>query len=83
MPVKLPAPDFGTLEQDGPKSAATAPTDELPEAIGADDDAIGDDVDPAAAVLDAEELQAAPARATPTATPDRPSSRRFFIFSPF
>jgi hypothetical protein len=82
MPVKLPAPDFGTLEQAGPKSAVVVLADELLEATGADEAAAGDDVDPEAAVLELDELQAAPARATPTATPDRPISRRFFtVFS--
>jgi hypothetical protein len=76
IPLKLPAPDFGTVEQPGPKSvlvvAAEPPEEAIADeddAIGDEDDAIGDEVDPEAAVLDPLELQAAAVRARPAARP--------------
>ena len=69
MPVKLPAPDFGTEEQAGPKSIAAA---------GADDAAFaGED----AAVDDEDEPHAAVARLRLTASPDRARRRYFISFS--
>jgi hypothetical protein len=72
IPLKLPAPDFGTDEQAGPKSIAAA--------AGADEDAAalaGEDAG-AAAVDDEDEPHAAVARPRLTASPDR-ARRRYFI----
>jgi hypothetical protein len=86
MPVKLPAPVLGTDEQAGPKSAEAALADEpLPAADEAiaepDEDAIG--VDELAAVLDADELQAAAPTAMAAAIPVVAKRRRFFMVCSF
>jgi hypothetical protein len=87
MPVKLPAPDAGTDEHPGPKSdMALADEPAPPDAMGDDDDAMGDDeVGAAIGVLDEEdELHAAAPTARPAARPDTASRRRFFtVFSLF
>jgi hypothetical protein len=79
MPVKLPAPDFGTDEHPGPKSIVLAAPPEAPEGAAADDedDAIGEAG--AAEVLDGEELHAAAPVARLAAMPDTASRRRFFM----
>jgi hypothetical protein len=88
MPLKLPAPDFGTDEQAGPKSmAATAAPD--PAAAGAAADPAADDAGPdeleaepeaadEAADEEPPELQAAVPRARLMARPDT-ARRRCFI----
>jgi hypothetical protein len=84
MPVKLPAPDVGTDAQPGPKSVVVAvpdPPDAEEEAIGAEDDAAGDELEPEAAVEDPLELQAARPRLQVRASPDTARNLRFTIFS--
>jgi hypothetical protein len=81
MPVKLPAPLFGTEAQPGPKSD-TVLADAPPPAATADDDGIADEEAGAAAVLDEPELHAAAPRAMLAAIPDTASRRTFFtVFS--
>jgi hypothetical protein len=67
IPVKLPAPDFGTEEQAGPKSIAAAAEDAALAGLWV-----------AAAVDDEDEPHAAVARPRLTASPDR-ARRRYFI----
>src|SRR5581483_10180707 len=79
MPVKLPAPVFGTEAQPGPKSVAAVAADE--DAIGADaiaeDEALAEEAG-ADAVEDADEPQAAVARPRP-ATRLAEAIRRYFM----
>jgi hypothetical protein len=72
MPLKLPAPDFGTDEQAGPKSMTAAAA---PDPATADEAGPGE---PEAADEEPPELQAAVPRARLTARPDT-ASRRCFI----
>jgi hypothetical protein len=87
MPVKLPAPVFGTDEHPGPKSVMLADEPEAPDEVVADDedDGMGDDEAGAAgAVLEEgdEELHAAAPTARAAAMPDTVSRRSFFtVFS--
>jgi hypothetical protein len=76
IPLKLPAPDFGTDEQAGPKSIAAAAPEEDAAAAGLADEDAGFWV--AAAVDDEDEPHAAVARPRLTASPDR-ARRRYFI----
>jgi hypothetical protein len=71
IPLKLPAPDFGTAEQAGPKFTAAAAAD------GADADEPG----PEAADGDEDELHAAALRARPAASPDTARRRYFTVIS--
>jgi hypothetical protein len=80
MPVKLPAPDLGTDAQPGPKSEVVAPeADE--DAIGADEAAAGVELEPAAAVDELLELQAAAPKAQVRASPDTAINLRFTMVS--
>ncbi|HEX5303722.1 MAG TPA: hypothetical protein VFW50_42685 [Streptosporangiaceae bacterium] len=82
MPVKLPAPVFGTEAQPGPKSLAAVAADD--DAIGEEADAIGDEAfDEAgeAAVEDAEEPHAAVARPRPATRVLAAMRRYFMVFS--
>jgi hypothetical protein len=74
MPLKLPAPDFGTAEQAGPKSIAAALEED-----GADEAAFAGEEAGAAAVDDEDEPHAAVPRPRPTASPDTARRRRYFI----
>jgi hypothetical protein len=73
IPLKLPAPDFGTDEQAGPKFIAAAAPEEDAAAAGLAEEDAG-----AAAVDDEDEPHAAVARPRLTASPDR-ARRRYFI----
>jgi hypothetical protein len=84
IPLKLPAPDFGTDAQPVPKSVlvvAAEPPDEAmaeeDDAMGDEDDAAGDEVAPEAAVLDPLELHAAAPIARPAARPVIARTRTF------
>jgi hypothetical protein len=78
MPVKLPAPLFGTDEQPGPKSlAAVAAFDE--DVIGEDDALAGEAG--ADAVEDPDELHAAVARPRLAMRPTEARRRYFMVFS--
>jgi hypothetical protein len=80
MPVKLPAPDLGTEEQPGPKSAVVdAGADAAAEEAGIED--AGAEEAGAAADEDPLELHAVAVRAT-AATPQA-ASTRYFMVSPF
>jgi hypothetical protein len=87
MPLKLPAPEAGTDEQAGPKSAAVPAED---AADGADD-AIDDAADDAAADGDEEDAaedddpleQAAAPRARPAVTADMARTRMFTVTAPY
>jgi hypothetical protein len=85
MPLKLPAPDLGTEEQPGPKSAvvvAPEPAAEAGEdAIGAEEEAAGEDVEPEAAVEELLELHAAAPRTQVRARPDTAINLRFTTVS--
>jgi hypothetical protein len=74
MPVKLPAPVFGTEEQPGPKSLAAVAADE--DAIG-EDDALAEEAG-ADAVDEADDPHAAVARPRPT-TAVVAARRRYFM----
>src|SRR5216684_9341738 len=80
IPLKLPAPDFGTDEQAGPKSMAAAAPE--PAAAGAEEAAVGEDDDPDAADEDPLELHAAAPMARLAASPDT-ARMRYFTVSPF
>jgi hypothetical protein len=80
IPLKLPAPDFGTDEQPGPKSIAAAAAD--PPAAGADEAAAGADDPGAAADEDELEPHAAVVRARPAAIPETARRRYFTVFAP-
>jgi hypothetical protein len=90
MPVKLPAPDFGTEEHPEPKSMAAAAPEppaagaEEPAAAGAEEpEAAGaDEPEPEAAVDEPLELQAAAPRARLSARPDTARSWCFTVSSP-
>jgi hypothetical protein len=73
IPLKLPAPDFGTAEQAGPKSMAAAPEDDAAAPGEAALDEAG-----AAEVDDEDELHAAVARPRLAARPVT-ASRRYFM----
>jgi hypothetical protein len=79
MPLKLPAPDFGTDEQAGPKFTAAAAADPPDPPDPADaEDAGADEPEPEAAdEEDPLELHAASPRLA-TASPDT-ARRRYFI----
>jgi hypothetical protein len=82
MPVKLPAPVFGTEAQPGPKSAAVAAADPPaaePDAIGDEAEAAGEDAEPDAPVVEPLELQAAAPMARAAASPDTARIRTFTI----
>jgi hypothetical protein len=76
MPVKLPAPDLGTEEQPGPKSADTAAADPAGAEAGAEEAGAGDAGAPAG-LADEPELHAV----ADSATQARPqaASRRYFM----
>jgi hypothetical protein len=74
MPVKLPAPDLGTEEQPGPKSAVVAAGEEA-AAAGAEDAGVD------AADEDPLELHAVAVRAK--AARPQAASTRYFMVSPF
>ena len=79
IPVKLPAPLFGTDAQAGPKSAVVAapePPPAVADAIGDEDEAAG------AADEDVLELQAAVVRARPAAIPETARRRYFTVVLP-
>jgi hypothetical protein len=84
IPVKLPAPLFGTDAQAGPKFIAVVAWDPPPaveDAIGDEDEAAGDDP-PVSADVDELELQAAVVRARPAAIPERARRRYFTVVLP-
>src|SRR6201986_1758746 len=77
MPVKLPAPLFGTAEQPGPKSDMVLADAPAPDAMAgeagdplADGDVKGEEEAGAAAVLDEPKLHAAAPTTMLAATPD-------------
>jgi hypothetical protein len=74
MPLKLPAPDFGTAEQAGPKSFDVVDADDVGVAE-AEDDALG-------AVVDEDEvvLHAATPKARIAAAPGTARARYFMVF---
>jgi hypothetical protein len=74
MPVKLPAPVFGTAEHPGPKSAVVL-ADEPDDAAAC---VAGAEAAAAAPVEDAVELQAAAPTARAAAMPGTARRRRFF-----
>jgi hypothetical protein len=80
MPVKLPAPVFGTEAQPGPKSLAAVAAED--DAMGEEAEAIGEDDDEAgaAAVEDADEPHAAVARPRPATRPVA-AIRRYFCMT--
>jgi hypothetical protein len=87
MPLKLPAPDFGTDEQAGPKSmtAAAAPDPAAAGAAADPDPVTADDAgpdEPEAGDEEPLELQAAVPRARLTARPDTARRRCFISFTP-
>jgi hypothetical protein len=79
MPVKLPAPDLGTEEQPGPKSAVVAAGEEA-AAAGAEE-AGAEDAGVDAADEDPLELHAVAVRAK--AARPQAASTRYFMVSPF
>jgi phage terminase large subunit-like protein len=83
MPVKLPAPVFGTEAQPAPKSvvvvAAEPPAGAVEDAIGDEAEAAGEDAEPDAAVGEPLELQAAAPMARAAASPDTARMRMFTI----
>jgi hypothetical protein len=89
MPLKLPAPDFGTEEQAGPKSVAVvaepepaAAGAEEPAAAGAEEpEAAGADEPEPEAVEEEVELQAAAPRPSVSARPDTARNWYFTVFS--
>jgi hypothetical protein len=82
IPLKLPAPDFGTAEQAGPKFTAAAAADPpAADAGAAADDAEADEPGLEAADGDEDELHAAALRARPAASPDTARRRYFTVIS--
>jgi len=77
MPLKLPAPDFGTDEQAGPKSIAAAAPDPAAAGAAADPPDAGADPAEAADEEDPLELHAAVPSARLTARPDTARRRCF------
>jgi hypothetical protein len=75
IPVKLPAPDFGTDAQPGPKSFAAVAAEA--DAIGEEAEAVGEDG--AAAVDEADEPHAAVARPSPATRPLAAIRRAFMV----
>src|ERR1017187_3637711 len=81
MPLKLPAPDFGTEEQAGPKSVVVVAEPE-PAAAGAEEPAAaGADEPEPEAVEEEVELQAAAPRPSVSARPDTARNWYFTVFS--
>jgi hypothetical protein len=81
IPLKLPAPDFGTAEQAGPKFTAAAAADPPAADAGAEADAAGADESEPEADGDEDELHAAALRARPAASPDTARRRYFTVIS--
>jgi hypothetical protein len=84
MPVKLPAPVFGTEAQPAPKSVVVVAAEppaagDEPDAIGEEAEAAGEDAEPDAAVEEPLELQAAAPMARAAASPDTARMRIFTI----
>jgi hypothetical protein len=77
MPVKLPAPVFGTDEQPGPKSFPVVIAED--DSIG-EDDALAEEAG-AAAVDEEDEPHAAVARPRPATRPVAAIRRTFMVFS--
>ena len=81
IPLKLPAPDFGTEAQAGPKSMAAAAAADAEDAARRARTTGAEDVEPEAAVEDADEPHAAVPRPRLTARPDRARRRYFTVLS--
>jgi hypothetical protein len=79
IPLKLPAPDFGTVEQAGPKSVMDALAGDANAVAAGWLEAMGADEDDDAADDELPELQAAVLTARPAATMDSARTRWFTI----